>query len=140
MITRMTFLTIICLTTCRQEICAQSNNETADTTIYEMNEVDKTPILITDDKEYEIRNMSEYFLKVFQYPNTEEECIGKVVISFVVEKDGKLTNKKFVKKLCDGLDEGSMKAIDLMKTWKPAMKSERPVRMKFIFPMIFKNE
>jgi len=134
MITRMIFIIIVFLTTCRQEICAQINSEVPDTTIYEMYEVDKTPILITDEKDYEISNLRECFVKNFQ-SRIEEDCSGRIVISFIIEKDGKLTNKKIVKKACAGLDENAMKVIDLMKTWKPAMKSERPVRMRFIFPM-----
>lgn len=134
MIIRATLISIILFLILNPSIYGQ-NSEVADTTLYEINEVDQTPILITDEKEYEIRNLNEFFLINFQYPNTEEDCSGKIIVSFIIESDWKLTNKRIVKKLCDRFDENAMKVIDLMKTWKPAIKSEKPVRMKLVFPM-----
>jgi protein TonB len=64
-------------------------------------------------------------------------CQGKVYISFIVEKDGSISNKKFAKQLCSGFDEKAMEVIELMKTWQPGTIDQEPVRTLVTIPINF---
>lgn len=97
-----------------------------DTTVYYS--VDEFPILITSEREYKQGEIQEYVKQNLKYPTNGLDCIGKVYISFVVETDGTISNKKFIRKLCPGFDENAMELVDSMTTWKPGMKNNKPVR------------
>ena len=62
----------------------------------------------------------------------------ETTISFIVEKDGSVSGKKFFRKLCEGYDEEAMKVIDMMTKWKPGLIKGVPVRTKMILPLRYK--
>lgn len=55
---------------------------------------------------------------------------GKVVLEFVIEKDGSISEVKVLKGLGHGLDEVAIEAIQNMPAWQPAKQNQLPVRMK----------
>jgi protein TonB len=67
----------------------------------------------------------------------EEALSGTIVLAFVVEKDGRLTEIKVVstRRMGFGLEEAVIAVIIGMPKWKPAMASDKPVRMKMIVPI-----
>jgi TonB family protein len=56
---------------------------------------------------------------------------GKVTVSFVVEKDGSLTDIKIINGLGSGLDEVVIKALKNSPSWKPGMINDLAVRVQF---------
>ncbi len=64
---------------------------------------------------------------------------GKCYISFIVEKDGSLTDIKVQKKLtdCPPCDEECIRVVKKMPKWKPAKVGGEPVRSKFVLPIKF---
>ena len=96
--------------------------------------VDKNPILLTEDKNYEITELKYFIAENIRFPQNED-CTGAVYISFVVEKNGTISNKNFVRKLCDGYDKEAMKVIDLMTNWKPGLIKGIPVRTHITLPL-----
>ncbi len=100
--------------------------------------VDEYPILIADEKEYKTEEIKNFITKHIRYPNNGTDCIGNVFISFIVEKDGSVSGKKFFRKLCEGYDEEAMKVIDMMTKWKPGLIKGVPVRTKMILPLRYK--
>lgn len=66
------------------------------------------------------------------------DCEGRVFISFIVEKDGTLSDKKIVKGLCEGFDEKAMEVINLMKIWQPGTIKGKAIRTLIIIPVSFK--
>lgn len=107
---------------------AQTNKIANDSIIYSI--VDTLPVLITQDKEYKLEDIKEFIKLNLKYPQNGLDCEGRVYISFVVEIDGTISNKKFVRKLCDGFDENAMEVIGLMTQWKPGVKNGVPVRTR----------
>lgn len=99
--------------------------------------VDSYPKLITSEENYDLVELPTFINKHLQWPKTNLDCQGKVYISFIVEKDGSLTNKKFAKRLCSGFDEKAMEVIDLMKTWQPGTINNEPVRTLMTLPINF---
>ncbi|MFC5269080.1 TonB family protein [Adhaeribacter terreus] len=62
---------------------------------------------------------------------------GKVMVEFIVEKDGRLTNIKVLKSLGSGLDEEAVRLIENGPMWLPALFQGQPIRQKMILPVIF---
>lgn len=102
--------------------------------------VDEYPILIAEDKEYKIEEIKNFIIKHIRYPTNGTDCMGSVYISFIVEKDGSVSGKEFLRKLCEGYDEEAMKVIDMMTKWKPGLIKGVPVRTKLTFPLRYKYE
>ena len=81
-----------------------------------------------------------YLSEHINYPEGYEEiCIqGRVVITFVVEKDGSLSDITVVKSLEKAFDEEALRAVKSMPKWIPAMQNGEPVRVKFAVPVNFR--
>lgn len=62
---------------------------------------------------------------------------GTVYISFVVEKNGSISNIEVRRSLGAGLDEVAIKAVQNMPRWNPGKQRTKPVRVEFILPVKF---
>jgi periplasmic protein TonB len=62
---------------------------------------------------------------------------GKVLVSFVVEKDGTLSNFKLWKTVKDGLGEEAMRVIKLSPKWSPGTQNGKAVRVAYTVPISF---
>jgi len=63
---------------------------------------------------------------------------GIVTASFIIEKDGKVTNPTIVLSLGHGCDEEVLRLIGMMPVWKPGIKDGKDVRVKLNIPVEFK--
>ncbi|UKJ08061.1 energy transducer TonB [Solitalea lacus] len=75
-----------------------------------------------------------------QYPQRalEKNTQGRVSVSFVVRKDGTLTDIRVIKKLKDGLSEEAVRIIKAMPRWTPAVHYGKRVNAKYTLPIDFK--
>ncbi|MEQ9098363.1 MAG: TonB family protein [Imperialibacter sp.] len=62
---------------------------------------------------------------------------GKVLVEFVVEKDGRITNLKITSGIGDGCDEEAMRVIETSAPWTPAQQRGKKVRQRMILPINF---
>lgn len=63
---------------------------------------------------------------------------GNVFVSFVVEKDGSLSDVKILKGVSSSLDQEAIRVVKLMPNWKPgSMKDGTVVRTQFTLPIRF---
>lgn len=60
---------------------------------------------------------------------------GQVVVSFVVERDGSLTDIKVVKDLSYGTGQAAINVLKKAKKWNPGIQNGRPVRVAFTLPI-----
>ncbi|MFD2247036.1 TonB family protein [Pontibacter ruber] len=84
--------------------------------------------------------MMKFLGSNIRYPKEAQEngVEGLVVVSFVVEKDGKLSEVQPVKKLGRGTDEEAMRVVQLMSgQWSPGKQSGETVRVKYVLPIRF---
>lgn len=81
----------------------------------------------------------EYLRKAVKYPQEAQEknIQGKVFLSFVVEKDGELTDIKVQRKLGGGTDEEAVRVIKASPRWVPGTQWGKPVRVKYNIPISF---
>ena len=82
---------------------------------------------------------------VYQYLKYPEVAVrngvqGRVVVEFVVEKDGKVTNVRVVKGVSDELDAEAVKVIGASPKWKPGRVKGEKVRTSISLPVEFKLE
>ncbi|HTD40604.1 MAG TPA: energy transducer TonB [Mucilaginibacter sp.] len=62
---------------------------------------------------------------------------GKVFISFVVERDGSLTDIKILRGIGSGCDEEAVRVVSISPKWKPGIQNGRPVRVQYTMPISF---
>ena len=78
--------------------------------------------------------------KELQYPTTSAEngIQGRVVVSFVVNTDGSISDAKVIRGVDPHLDKEALRVISKMPKWKPAKQNGKPVRCAFNLPLRFK--
>ena len=62
---------------------------------------------------------------------------GKVLVMFVVEKDGTISNVKLVHGLSEDQDNEVLRVVSNLRKWKPGMQNGQPVRVKYAIPINF---
>ncbi|MBP7496929.1 MAG: energy transducer TonB [Bacteroidales bacterium] len=63
---------------------------------------------------------------------------GKVIISFIIEKDGSVSNIKLSNSIGGGCDEEALRVVRLMPKWIPGRQKGNPVRVQFNMPVNFR--
>ena len=74
------------------------------------------------------------------YPPVAEEngIQGRVVVSFVVEKDGSITQVQVVRGVDPSLDKEAVRVTKAMPKWTPGKQNGQAVRVKYNLPVTFK--
>lgn len=82
----------------------------------------------------------KYLHNTLKYPavaeNKKEQ--GRVVVEFVVDKDGSVTDTKIVRGVSQELDEEALRVVREMPKWKPGKQKGEIVRTKYTLPVMFK--
>ena len=73
-----------------------------------------------------------------QWPHPLYDATGTVLIEFVVEVDGSITNPTIKVSLSPELDAEALRLVGLMPKWKPARAQGEPVRCYYKIPVIFR--
>ena len=84
--------------------------------------------------------MMKFLNENVKYPEAAEKAgtQGRVIVQFIVEADGSITNVKVVKKVSDEIDAEAVRVINAMPKWKPGMQKGQPVRVKYTIPVTFR--
>lgn len=82
----------------------------------------------------------QFLSKNINYPTIAQEngTQGRVIIQFVVNKDGSIVDPKVVRSVDPYLDKEALRVILTMPKWKPGMQRGKPVRVKFTVPVMFR--
>lgn len=107
---------------------AKEGTGTADNAEYTTGGVDEYPEFAGGAKAW-----SKYMERNLRYPSRaqEESIAGKVFVSFVVEKDGSITDVSVIRGIGFGCDEEAMKVIKKSPLWKPGKNKGVPVRVRY---------
>ena len=86
--------------------------------------------------------MYSFIKKKVVYPQMEKEAgiTGTCTLSFVVEKDGSITDVKVLKGVpsCKACDREAVRVVRMMPNWAPGRQSGNPARVQFTLPIKFK--
>lgn len=63
---------------------------------------------------------------------------GRVIVSFVVERDGSITNAQVMKSVDPSLDREALRLVRSMPAWSPGKQKGVAVRVKYTIPVTFK--
>ena len=125
------------------------DDEVPDDFFEEMEQPVPEPIA-NDDKPRIVQQMPEYpggiveFMKWLQrtlrYPPTAQQqgIQGSVMVSFIVNADGTITDQKVVRGVNEDLDAEALRVISHMPKWKPGLDKGKPCRTLFAIPIVFK--
>ena len=74
-----------------------------------------------------------------KYPESamKKNVQGRVIVQFVVEKDGTPTEFNVVRSVDPDLDAEALRVMKAMSKWKPGMQKGEPVRVKYTVPVSF---
>ena len=105
----------------------------------------------TDDKVYEVCEqmptyeggdaaLLKYLTDSVKYPELAKKhgVQGRVVIGFIVEKDGSLTNVKVLRAVDRALDAEALRVVKGMPKWIPGRQNKQRVRVKYNVPVSFR--
>ena len=62
---------------------------------------------------------------------------GRVILAFVVEKNGSLSDIKVLRGIGGGADEEAVRVLKTSPNWKPGIQNGRPVRVAYTMPIFF---
>ena len=81
--------------------------------------------------------LHKFLIDNIVYPKEarEKKLDGRVVIGFVVEPDGSLTNFTIVRGVDPILNEEALRVAKLMPNWNPGKQRGKPVRVQFMVPI-----
>jgi protein TonB len=84
-------------------------------------------------------SLAVFLSKNLKYPTLAKEngIEGRVVVRFVVEKDGTLTNITLLRKVGWGCDDEATRLIKQMPNWTPGKMNGKPVRTYYTLPIVF---
>tara|TARA_B110000914_G_scaffold212013_1_gene212573 strand:+ start:474 stop:1127 length:654 start_codon:yes stop_codon:yes gene_type:complete len=83
--------------------------------------------------------LMKYIQKHVKYPAIAKEynITGKVYVSFIVDKSGKVTNVKIVRGVDKNLDAEAMRVVKSLPKYKPGKQRGKAVRVMFTIPINF---
>ena len=109
----------------------------------EMPEDDQSDVFVIVDEEPQFPGGQEALYKWLEenikYPEQAKEngIEGKVYVTFVIEKDGSITNAKLLRDIGGGCGAEAVRAVKTMPRWIPAKQRGETVRVQFNLPITF---
>ncbi|SEA38254.1 protein TonB [Prevotella sp. tc2-28] len=84
--------------------------------------------------------LMQFLSSNIKYPVVAEEngVQGRVVCTFVVEKDGSITDVRVIKSVDPSLDKEAMRVVKSMPKWIPGKQNGSAVRVKYTVPVTFR--
>ncbi|MDE6396643.1 MAG: energy transducer TonB [Muribaculaceae bacterium] len=109
----------------------QTPPATDDNRTYDMTEVSQVPMFNGGDQ------AMYAWLRSNNQLLDDDSAHGKVVVSFVVEKNGAISDVRIVRGRNAKLDSEAVRLVNAMPSWTPGTNSGTPVRVKYQLPITF---
>lgn len=86
--------------------------------------------------------LMQFLARNIKYPADAEKnkTEGRVIVQFIVEKDGKISEETVVRSVSPSLDAEALRIIRLMPAWTPGKQRGKAVDIKFTLPITFRLE
>ena len=141
----------------KQEELLESKPELAvEEEVLEENVEDKVEAVLIEQQEEEVKTIRElddlpvfpggmsqlvrWLTQNLKYPETakNEKVSGKVLVSFVINADGVVTDVKLVKPVDQRLDKEALRVVRMMPKWQPGLINGKPCKTLVNLPIVFK--
>ena len=82
--------------------------------------------------------LNRYLSKSIRYPEAAQQngIQSRVIIQFVVEKDGSTAHIEVARGVDPALDKEAVRVVKEMPKWKPGKQRGKPVRTKYTLPVV----
>lgn len=126
----MLLMAVCCLMTANAQktVVSQTNQKVFDT-------VDQMP-------EYPggMQAMIEFLQANMKYPEdaAKQKVEGRVMVQFVVETDGRISDVHVAKQVFPSLDAEAIRVVQAMPKWTPGKEKGKVVRVKYNLPIVFR--
>lgn len=82
----------------------------------------------------------KFIAQTVQYPKEAQEkgLQGRVTVSFIINKDGSISDAEVITGLDPLLDQEALRVIELMPKWTPGMQRGQAVKTKYTVPVTFR--
>ncbi len=96
--------------------------------------VEKMPHFSSGNQE-----LLKFMAKNIKYPEIAKRAgiEGKVILQFIVEQDGSISDINVIKGIGGGCDEEAVKVLKLTGKWNPGKQNGKPVRVRMNIPFVF---
>lgn len=86
-----------------------------------------------------MQGWGKYLASNLKYPQLarDNKITGRVILSFIVEKNGTLSDIKVLRGIGAGTDEEAVRVVKSSPNWKPGIVNGRPVRVAYTMPIFF---
>ncbi len=83
--------------------------------------------------------MMKYLAANIKYPASAVKAKkqGRVIVAFVIQKDGSVTNTRIVKSVDPELDAEALRIVKAMPNWTPGTQDGKPVDVNYTIPVVF---
>ena len=83
--------------------------------------------------------LMRYLSMNIKYPEEAHQAgvMGRVIVTFVVEKDGSISEPTVIRSIHSSLDAEALRVVSAMPKWEPGMQNGEPVRVKYTVPITF---
>ncbi len=97
------------------------------------------PLIFVEQMPEFIGDMNEYLSKSLSYPAMarENNVQGKVMVQFVVNEDGSVSNAKVLRGIGSGCDAEALRVVNSMPKWKPGKQNGKAVKVYYTLPIRF---
>lgn len=84
--------------------------------------------------------LMSYLASNIKYPVVAQEngVKGRVIVSFVVERDGSISDVRVARSVDPSLDREAQRVVKSMPRWKPGKQNGSAVRVKYTVPVVFR--
>ncbi|MBR1835302.1 MAG: energy transducer TonB [Bacteroidales bacterium] len=98
-------------------------------------------LVVEEDPEFPggLDALSKFIADNIKYPQLAKEnnITGRVFVSFVVEKDGRVGQVKILRDIGGGCGNEAVRVVKMMPKWKPGKQRGKAVRTQFNLPVNF---
>ncbi len=82
-----------------------------------------------------IKDFGLYVQRHYMYPNVKVPLNGRVLVEFIVEKDGSITGIKVIRDVGYGTGEEAVRLLQNCPKWEPGMQNGKLIRVKYMLPI-----
>ena len=110
----------------------------------EVTESDEPPFIVAEEMPMfmggDLTKFRAWVMERIKYPTiaAENGISGNVTLSFVIEKDGSLTNITVLQSPDRSLSDEAIRVLQMSPKWTPGKQRSTPVRVKYTLPVQFK--
>lgn len=96
-------------------------------------------VVVEDMPRFKEGSVLKYLARQVRYPVRAQEkgIVGKVFVSFVIDKNGHVTQAEVIRSVSEELDREALRVINSMPDWIPGKQRGKPVDVKYVLPIEF---